>query len=67
MKCEFVSCKKKINTFSTPECKCGMFFCNNHRNMLDHICDSLDDMKKQFREQIKTNNPQIKKEKITKI
>lgn len=67
MKCHHVNCKKKVNTFSTPECKCGFFFCNIHRDMLEHKCISLDKMKQQHRDQIKMNNPTVKKEKIIKI
>jgi len=36
-KCEFESCKKKLDLTAFP-CKCQKFFCAMHRGSFDHGC-----------------------------
>mgnify|MGYP001066304698 CR=1 FL=1 len=57
-------CRKKI-TFSYIECKCGGFYCGNHRYPHEHDCEI--DYKKIQQEKIRNNNPIVVKPKIEKI
>ncbi len=36
-KCEMLDCKKKLNLTSFA-CRCGLFYCNNHRSSEEHKC-----------------------------
>lgn len=57
-------CNKKLGTTGI-ECRCGYIFCGTHRYSFEHNCDY--NYKKDFSEQLKKNNPVIKKRKLEPI
>jgi len=58
-KCKFDSCGKKISSFSTTECVCGLKFCSMHRQTFDHNCSHLNNKKKQMQHKLQKENPVI--------
>lgn len=59
-KCNFDSCRKKLSSFSTTECICGLKFCSFHRQTFDHNCSHLKNQKKQMEHKLEKENPAIK-------
>jgi hypothetical protein len=56
---------RKIVESTVPPCKCDEIFCSVHRYPWTHACSF--DFKKQHKEKILIDNPQIKNEKIIKL
>lgn len=57
-------CRKKI-TFTYIQCKCGLILCLKHRYADEHDCTY--DHKAAWKEQLKKNNPTVKKRKVDEI
>lgn len=62
MKCGYEDCKRKISTFTTTECKCGLYFCNSHRLMMDHECTFTEKERFKHRKKIQDDNQVVKKD-----
>lgn len=62
MKCFFEGCKRKVNTFSTPECVCGHYFCLHHRQTFEHSCKNTKQIEEDHKKKIQKENPIIKKD-----
>lgn len=62
MKCFFQDCKRKVNTFSSVACICGHFYCNQHKFTFEHNCSKTDTIKLNEKNNIKINNPVVKKD-----
>jgi predicted nucleic acid binding AN1-type Zn finger protein len=62
IKCKI--CRKKI-TLTFTECRCGRYYCDNHKYPQDHNCTF--DHIKHNQNQIALKNPVMKKFKFEKI
>ncbi len=58
-------CEKRLNIAQEFKCKCGLFFCNNHRPSYSHKCAY--DYKKEHRDKLTKDNPKISSKKIENI
>lgn len=63
MRCSYMKCHKKVNTFSNTECLCGMYFCSLHRLPYQHECIKLENIKEKHKTDISNSNPVVKQDK----
>jgi predicted nucleic acid binding AN1-type Zn finger protein len=61
-KCYYYDCKKKTLTISS-KCKCNNYYCKKHK--FNHNCQY--NYYENYKNLLKINNPQIKKQKISNI
>lgn len=64
IRCSF--CNKKC-TLINYTCKCGGTFCQKHRLIQSHLCNSLQEKQTEMRKKIEENNKLIISDKINKI
>lgn len=62
IKCAYNECKYKVNTYLIDSCKCNHYYCKYHRLPFEHSCSFQDKIKTDNQEQIKIQNPKIKKD-----
>lgn len=57
-------CNKKLGIYGI-KCKCGLVFCNIHRDPCDHDCNY--DFKAENKNQLKVANPKVEQQKVDSI
>ena len=65
-RCNCEGCKKKLKLI-VFDCPCGGKFCSIHRYMNAHNCPCIKEKKKNCKENIKSNNPEVNFQKLVKI
>jgi predicted nucleic acid binding AN1-type Zn finger protein len=65
LRCNLLSCNKKLTLTNNFECLCGNFYCIKHKFSLDHDCPF--DYKNKQRELLQKKLIKIDHEKIVKI
>jgi len=65
-RCTHDQCKKKVGLLGF-DCKCGGYYCANHRHTDQHNCKSLQDIIKNERDILAKQNLKVIADKLEKI
>ncbi len=66
LRCSFDTCRKKI-TILDWECKCGNYYCNEHKDLIIHKCKYLIIEKEEHRKKLEHSLRDAKFSKIIKM